>query len=203
MLVSPAEPAHLREIGESSPLPENLGADFIPHAPVLCGVQRKTVEDLVASVADGRLARELDQLEQLPLSILLVEGPHWTASAGLFTPNPTSWDRKRWWGLQSTVLWKGIAWVEVMPRETIPWLRHLETWLCKEDHQGLARPSWDGQGDFGVHLLQSFPGIGPATARAIIKHCGVPFRLTVTEEELAAIPGVGQRRARTIVGAMK
>jgi ERCC4-type nuclease len=208
MLVSPAEPPQLRELGPVSPLPEKHGADFLLEVPRhLVAVQRKTVPDLVASDADGRLGREIPLLQQADVGVLLIEGhPRWTADGQLLV-RARGWTRERWWGLQAAAVWvHGLVWVEVSDQaHTAAWLRHAESWLSRERHRGLtARPAWAGVESFGEYLLQSFPGIGPAVARAIVAHFGgAPLRLTCEEADLATVPGVGPVRARTIAGALE
>jgi excinuclease ABC subunit C len=47
--------------------------------------------------------------------------------------------------------------------------------------------------------LDGIPGLGPARAKALLKHFGSVRRLTVaTEEELAEVPGIGPVLAATI-----
>ena len=49
------------------------------------------------------------------------------------------------------------------------------------------------------HLLQSFPGIGPARARNLVDRFGnVQAVMNANEEELAAVPGIGKSTARGI-----
>ena len=72
----------------------------------------------------------------------------------------------------------------------------------KATHKGImTRPKpttlWGTRNDrdFGIHVIQSFDGIGPGVAGAIFDRFGVPLRWTVTKEELETVPGVGKKRA--------
>ncbi len=72
----------------------------------------------------------------------------------------------------------------------------------KADHKGInIRPKpvtkWGQRNDrdFGVHVIQSFDGIGPGVAGAIFDRYGVPMRWTVTKKDLESVPGVGAKRA--------
>jgi len=182
-------------------------------------VQRKTIGDLLRSLADGRLARELPSLQASGRGVLLVEGrPHWTSDGVLIDGSrPTRgglWSlrgaeahmtRDRWYGIQADVVWvHGIAWIETADvDETAAWLRHVDGWLARP-HRGLvARPAWSREQPFAAYLLQSFPGIGPEVAQRIVDTLGMPLRLACTEEDLASVPGVGPVRARAIAGALE
>lgn len=208
MLVSAAEPASLRTLGQYSPLPESLGVDFLITCSLgLVGVQRKEVHDLIASRSDGRLARELAQMKQLDVGVLLVEGRlKWTSDGQLSTSH-SKWTRDQHLGLlfsiQSQRLWVNSSESLSESRE---YLSRLEKWMVKETHKGLnTRPkpqtSW-GQltdRDFGIHLIQGIDAIGPGVAGAIFDRFGVPFTLTVTKKDLESVPGVGPKRAEKIV----
>jgi ERCC4-type nuclease len=206
VLVSPAEPAALRRLGSSSPLPESLGGDFVPEAAaLLCVVQRKTVDDLIASVADGRLARELALLPAADLPVLLVEGLRWAAGpVQRWVRQDPAWTRERLWGLRWSVIRAGVCWLESADEaETAEALTHLEGWLRKGSHRGLGRPG-PGKGPLHVHLMEGFPGVGPDRARAIVRHFGrAPLRLDCTEAELRAVEGVGRGTARAIAAALE
>lgn len=86
----------------------------------------------------------------------------------------------------------------------------IELWLKKHRHGSLMhRPNatgeWGNVGnkDWGVHMLQSFQGIGHDTAGKIYDHFGgVPIEWTVTMEELMSVKGVGKGRAETMYRAL-
>src|SRR5262245_13690536 len=75
LLISPTEPAALREIGKVSTIPEKWGCDFLfPSGGCWYGIQRKEIKDLVASMQDGRLAKEIHQMLRCERGMLIVEG---------------------------------------------------------------------------------------------------------------------------------
>lgn len=204
MLVSSAEPASLRTLGTYSPLPEQMGADFLIPCPLgMVGVQRKEIHDLIASRGDGRLARELAQMKQLDQAILLVEGKlRWT-SDGLLSTSRTKWTRAMHLGLLLSIQSNGV-WVTSSEslQDSREYLSHLESWMMKENHKGInIRPKpqtkWGqlNDRDFGIHVLQSFDSIGPGVAGAIFDRFGVPMKWTVTQKDLETVPGVGPKRA--------
>jgi ERCC4-type nuclease len=86
----------------------------------------------------------------------------------------------------------------------------MERWLHKPAHTSLLRrpgPSKDSWGEKsdrlnGIHLLQSFPGVGPTIAARIYDHFGrVPLQW---EEgvEFTDVPGVGKEKARQMEEAL-
>lgn len=176
----------------------------------LVGVQRKEYKDLLASVQGDRLYRELLLMKRLDQAILLVEGrPQWDTNGNLLSR--TSWTFAQHLGLlcsiQSAGCW--VLWTGTL-QETERLLSLLPAWLDKESHSGLNhRPkpqtSWGirTDQDWACHLLQSFPNIGPETAKNIYKYFGrVPLAWECTEEELMKVDGVGKVRARKLMEAL-
>lgn len=215
MLISPTEPAPLRTLGTTSSVPETVGVDYLQHSPALglVGVQRKELNDLVASVQDGRLSKELAQMKRLAISVLLLEG-RWQWTSDGYAITNTSWTRAQHHGLIWSVQLSGywIASVETMA-ESMQWLSLFQKWLEKSTHGSLApsRPkasstsAWGkaDNRDFGIHLLQSFDGVGTGTAASIFDHFGgVPLQWTVNEKELQEVKGVGKGRAKALVNAL-
>lgn len=207
ILCSAAEPASLRTLGPYSPLPESMGVDFLIPCPVgMVGVQRKEIHDLIASRGDGRLARELAQMKQLDVAILLVEGRLKWTSDGQLSSSRTRWTRSEHLGMLFSIQSSGI-WVNSSPdlTESREYLACLEKWFMKENHKGInIRPKpqtkW-GQltdKDFCVHLIQGLDGVGPGVAQAIFEKFGLPFTLKLSKADLESVPGVGPKRAEKI-----
>jgi Holliday junction resolvasome RuvABC DNA-binding subunit len=74
--------------------------------------------------------------------------------------------------------------------------------MMKADHKGInIRPKpqtkWGSRldRDWGIHVIQSFDGVGPGVAGAIFDRFGVPMRWTITRKDLESVPGVGPKRA--------
>jgi len=211
LLVSPTE-QKLKELGTVSSLPEQYGADFLfPGKDGLVGVQRKEIRDLVASLHDGRLAKELGQMKSLAQAILLVEGEvRWSSSGNLMAIR-RPFTRAQWYGVMFSVQSSGL-WVistDGVDESRIV-LPLVEKWLQKNRHGSLAgRPNpngdWGtvGSRDWGIHLLQSFQGIGAETAGRIYDYFeGVPLGWMVSQGELQNVKGVGKGRAETLYRAL-
>lgn len=215
MLVSPAEPAYLRTLGTVSSTPEKVGADFLIHSPTIgaVGVQRKEISDFIASAYDGRLVKEIAQMKVLGLGVLLLEGKVQWTDDGLVLGNYSRWSRSQHlgtiWSVQLSGYW--IAQTSSMA-ETLEWLLTFTKWMQKERHAGLRnRPGpstssvWGkaDNRDWGIHLLQSFPGIGADTAGKIYDHFqGVPLQWLVSAFELQEVAGVGKGRAESMLAAL-
>lgn len=213
MLVSPTEPPALKAIGTVSSLPETKGADVMWAVQGgWVGVQRKEVHDLLASVADGRLAFQLGQMHQLHLGVFMVEGKiKWTTDGSMAEQYAQHWTRCAWRGLLWSIRRHGVM-VECTDslQDTIEAIHALEQWAQKRNHSSTTRrpgpqSPW-GTADnreFGIHLLQGLSGIGPEMAAVIYDTFdGVPWKWDVTREELLAIKGMGRKKVDSIMAAI-
>lgn len=214
MLISPTEPKKLRDAGTTSLVPESYGCDVLLYSPTYgpVGVQRKELSDLVASVRDGRLARQLIQMKQLNLVVLLLEGrAKWTKDGSLI--GHTNWTIAQHhgviWSIQSRGIW--LASTDTLD-DTIAWLSLFQKWCAKKRHTSSleSRPAGRDEfgkevrgRDFGIHLLQSFPGMGRETAGNVVDYFkGVPLQWTVTSQELREVKGIGAGRAKSLVSML-
>lgn len=204
LLVAPSEPKSLRALGTFSAECERNGVDFLlaNGNGEWIGVQRKRVDDLVASVRGDRIARELAQAESLTQAILLVEGDwRWSGE----TSTRTGITRAQYDGIMLSIQvehgWQVMHSTGLL--DTAVLLRRIEAWFAKPHHDSLSRrpkprgEKWgqNGHRGTGAHVLQSFDGIGVSAASTIIDHFGrVPLTWTCTREEMAAVPGIGPKR---------
>lgn len=209
-LVSLSEPPIFHALGRCSGIPERYGVDFWTGG--LVGVQRKTVPDLVASIEDGRLSKELSQMQALRVAALVLEGELVLTSDGYLLQAP-GWHYRQivavLWSVQLVygVLW----WATKTPEQTLETVRAFGRWVEKREHASFRRrPKHLGLAwgtarsrEWAAFLLQSFPGVGPKTAEAIYDALGLPLRWTVGEKELREIPGVGPKTARSLVRALQ
>lgn len=223
MLVSPAEPAVLRKLGQVSlKRTEELGVDFSWSAKgKWWGVQRKEIGDLVASMRDGRLAKELAQMAdgRLHQAVLLVEGPMDFGGGGeaQVLLNGGAWgkpvSRRQMLGLEWGVQSRGVWWARSKGmQDTVQYLQDLEAWTKKEKHGSLlTRPGvqsvWGtpDSKDYGVHLLMGLPGVGHELAERIWdKFGGVPWTWGYSNirEALMEVEGIGKVKADKILAAL-
>jgi ERCC4-type nuclease len=205
----------LKALGTVSLVPEDYGSDFLWASPVfgLVGVQRKEASDFVASVMDGRLDKELAQMKQLGLSLLILEGRTSWTNDGLAT-----WTRSQWrvsqhlgklWSIQLNGCWVVTT---TTVAETSTSISAFMRWTSKPRHiGGHARPGpepdeWGkvGNREWAIHLLQGFKGIGPKQAAAIFDHFdGVPMSWDCDTLDLLEVPGIGEKRADQLMEALR
>lgn len=180
------------------------------------GVQRKAVSDLLASVQDGRLQREVAQMNAstgVHLPFMIVEGKvAFTNDGRMIRDRGQEYTRRQWRGLLWSIAAAGITVLHTDgPLSTVDMLLDLHAWSMKDKHLTLKQrpgaPSDDwgqrGSADWARHMLQGFDGIGPETAEAIIKEYGLPLQWTVSEQDLLAVAGIGKVRAEKLVRALQ
>ena len=210
-------PKHLR-----TNLPEQHGCDvlvFNKQPTVNCvGFQRKEVHDFIASLHDGRLVKEIGQIKAsnlLGFAFLIIEGQFiWTTDGSLATSYGNPFSRRQYHSIITGIQLQGIGChYSLHPFDTISLISDVSQYLSKGAHSSLTRrPKSDLRNSWGrvtneqfaVHLLQSFPGIGPNTAEAIFKKFGsAPLQWTVSESELVSIPGIGNATAKRLIEALE
>jgi ERCC4-type nuclease len=210
ILVSPAEPPRLRSLGTVSSVTETFGADYLWTSKALdglVGVQRKEISDLISSVRDGRLAKEVSQLNRVAYACLMVEGePRWTNDGALVT-NYDRWTRHQHRSLLRSIQGRHIEVVSTdNMTDTVTAILELRQYLESPSHNSLdrrpmVRGAWGSPTakDYGMHVLQSAPGIGPGIAAAIFEHFGgVPIGWTCEREDLLEVPGIGPGRVEKL-----
>lgn len=217
--VAPTESSELRSIGTTSLLPETMGCDvlYYSYRPTCCiGYQRKEIRDFIASLIDGRLAKELGQIasnNHLSRAVLILEGRLiWTTEGRLAngTFSGSTFDKHTLRKLIANVQSTGIIVITTDDLEdTIATIQSLSVYLTKPTHDALLRRPKNSSKDswgrttnqsFASHILQGFPNIGPNTAMEIYNRFGrVPLRWTCTEDELISIPGIGRKTAQRLM----
>jgi ERCC4-type nuclease len=198
----------------NSPLCEQNGVDVIvPTRAGLIGFQRKTLKDLYASFSDGRWSLELGQIRSSSLlarAVLLLEldRRRTTADGRAFIDVPMSALQLRNTLLKAQL--NNLLIVEsVTLAESASLLLPTSNYLSTTSFQRLSRPgpatdSWGRRTsrDFGIHLLQSFPNIGPTTAAAIYDALSIPLAFTCTLSDLTSIPGIGKLTAERLLAVL-
>lgn len=215
LTVSSTEPARLRAMGDStSTEPENYGADFIWDAQgQMWGVQRKELSDYIASLHDGRLGMELQQMARLDHALLIIEGePRWTTEGTLHTNYGGTFTRDQYHSLRLTIdkMFNVRVYEVSSLTGTMDMIASFVNWSRKTDHNSLlTRPkeksAWGSADsrDYRIWFLQGVPGVGPKIAAAIDdKLGGSPYTMRISREELLQIEGVGAKTADAIIKAV-
>lgn len=204
--------------GEVSMFPERMGCDVAWRAHGgWWGCQRKELKDFIASIADGRLAKEIAQMKALPHPSIVIEGRiKWDNDGCLIAQGYGSGSRRitrsQWRGMIWSIERQGIhvAYTTDMT-DTAEWIKHFAQWSMKDKHySAIRRPgpvsAWGSVSneDYALHLLQGFDGVGVDKAKAIVDHFGgVPLQWTCTEKELMQVEGVGKVIAKRMVKALE
>lgn len=214
MLIAPTEPAALKAIGSVSSLPEKFGADalFASHGEWV-GIQRKELHDFIASVQDGRMAREVAMLKRVNVAVLVIEGsPTWTMDGALMGKGfGTQWTLAQHRGYLWSVRAKGV-WVDYTDdvQGTVSWIEMFRRWCDKAKHVGLdRRPGpinlWGKPEnvDYACHILMGIPGVGPELARRLVDKFGMPLEWRIDMAELVEVEGIGPKKARQMWEAIE
>jgi ERCC4-type nuclease len=224
-LLSTTETDLAKKLGDDamlSTIPETKGADILLYTDRgLVGWQRKSIPyDFLSSFTDGRLARAIPLLKERCLFQRIIgEGefkyyPDTTVNMGRYKggfPIKTRFNKKHIKGMINDIEFVHgimIDWTEDLD-DTVDYLKSARTFLANPTHMGLfRRPSAKGawivpsSKDIYLWVLQSFPGIGPSTADAIVQAFGgnVPMRWTCTASELASVPRISLSKAQELIG---
>lgn len=204
MLISPTEPESLKALGKVSSMPETYGADILMISEgKMLGIQRKLFpDDLLASIEDDRLLTQLPKLAQIS-SILAIVGEGMWSDDDMLIHDYHSISRRRLMSLLLSIRFQFGIHIEYFEDDThlFKWLIWVEEWWHKRKHTSLltrrdkgAKQAWGVNPDEMLQLtiLQSFPSVGPSTAKSIIsKFGGVPLQWTVTEKEMQSVKGIG------------
>lgn len=194
-----------------SSLCEQRGSDFLFAVPEFgfVGIQRKAIPDLVASLRDGRLAKELGQMEHLSMKVLVLEGREaWTRDGESLLV--TGWSETQQTGIHFSLFLKNFLVLKTLDQQsTTKSILQLQKYLLKGSHSSLDRRpkavgTW-GKADskeFACHVLQSFPGVGPDLARRIYDRFGLPIKWTVDPLDLQQLEGIGAKKAMQIYTAL-
>jgi len=217
VLVSPAEPRSIKYLidGKVSSKPEDFGVDFMWAAGgSWYGVQRKRFhDDFLASLKDGRLQKELGQMQALEQGFLVLEGfGTWNLNGELIEPY-AKLDRKGFISMLTSInLIYGVPTYRVQNEvECVETINAIKHWTESEKHR-MGQSSLSGRPnvkskwgkadseEWAVHFLQGMKGVGPVQAQAIYDHFdGVPMTWTIEgPEEFEKIPGIGKVRAKSI-----
>lgn len=214
MLISGTEPSRLKDLGEVSPIPERYGADFlIVMGKSMLGIQRKRFpDDLLASLADGRLYDQLRSMRSLDRTLFIIEGHgQWTADGELLGMRKFTFAQLI--GLYSSIMFEfgvPVLWVHDI-HETIQTLEAIEAWAGKDNHHSLLRrpgPKGDAWGRItkemiDAHVIQSFPGMGPGRALNFVRFFGgTKLKWDTSVEEMATVPGIGKQTAKRMWEAL-
>lgn len=204
--------------GTISMLPEKHGCDVLWRAQDgWWGVQRKELADFIASVQDGRLAREVAMMKEVAMKIVVIEGRiQYTSDDMLIVGKRGNHGqgvtRSQFLGMQFSLMAMDVHIAFTRDQaDTAQWVSVLARWSMKPRHTSMMRrpgpvSMWGtvGDEDWALHFLQGFDGMGIEKCKAILKHFGgVPMDWSVTEKELREVPGIGKTLAARLMNALR
>jgi ERCC4-type nuclease len=159
-----------------------------------CAIERKTAADLEASITDGRLfsqARKLSEGFQSP--VIGVVGKSFTRLG----------PRQIEGAVVSLLVDYRIPVMFFASEEKLA--DFIYTAACREqlEEKRAARSQHAQKPESPLearqYVVQSLPGIGPLNAKALLEEFGtVENVFTADEEKLCAVPGIGQKTAKSI-----
>lgn len=166
-------------------------------------IERKTVEDLVRSVFDGRLfdqAKRISEVYATP--ILLVEGDVSLVS------RVTSRRKQVTSALMSIMLDYGFKVVYTKSQEeTAEVIAFIARKLQQPRPTRIVihkKPKLSTIDEWQLYIVQSLPYVGPKTAYRLLSRFGsVEKVFTASAAELSRIEGIGESKARMIVRVLK
>jgi len=200
----------------TSSIPEQHGVDYLLYTSKgTMGFQRKEVPfDFLASVMDGRLTKELIQMQNLRFRCVLGEGKFQFFEDGTLITRPPIPAFKRFRRSSVTKIIHEIRMVKGVEfdyttdyEDTARYIRYTLDFIMDDKHTGLStrrgNPSVWGtpsDDDMDAYMLQGFTGIlGPVLSRNILDHFGrIPIVWDCTYEQLLEVPGIGQAKAKKL-----
>lgn len=205
VIIDHREPAEVKAAFASAPgcevVTEDLSCGDFKLSESAC-VERKAANDFVSSILDGRFIAQARLLSDCyPMSFWIVEGSPYDVRSGISRTALTGAI-----SYISAVL--GSSFIQVPDLrgtvETVTTMaRHIQEGLGYVPNLRPGKPaSMAGSAEF---VVSGLPGIGGAKARALLARFGsVDAVFRATEEDLAAVKGIGPRKAaeiRAVLGA--
>ncbi len=165
-------------------------------------VERKTVEDLAASLVDGRIFEQIHRLREVyEIPILLIEG------RDPYRPSRRGVSPKSLMGLVSSLALMGVPvlWARDH-KDTAQILRLIarREQLERRRRVVLKRAPAKSLSEDMERVLSSIPGVGPETARKLLKRFGSLIAVfNADRDQLMEVRGVGRKLADFIYGFVR
>lgn len=168
--------------------------DYIINEAIL--VERKSSDDLAASIVDGRLFRQAKATARSPLrTVFLLEGP---GESELLKLHPHAILGAC---ISLAVMWRLPLLISRSPEESLLILR-----LAAEQVRGLNVPELTRCGyrpkrslRRKLFVLQGLPGVGPKLAASLLTHFGSVEKVTTANaDQLRQVRGCGPKKASAI-----
>ncbi len=188
-------PANLIKLGFEVEFRELKVADFIIKDTV---IERKTVSDFISSMINKRLSKQLEELQQYPSRLLIIEGIDeqelYTDSEEHFGVNPNAIRGF----LLSILLRYNVPIIYTKNSEdTARFISVLYKKETKEEISFKAKKHSFSKKEQLQFILEGFPGIGPKNAKKLLKKFKtIKEIINASEEELKKLLG---KKAESII----
>lgn len=169
-------------------------------------VERKTPQDLLSSIDDGRLFAQVAQMREVSAwAYLVVTGPVMCGSDGLvwLERRSTRWNYDAVQGALVSVQESGVAVVTCRDRDYGGCLGRLASRSRGVSRVPPSRPI--GLAGPGEVALAALPGIGPERVDALLTYCGTPALALVYlsgNGNGESVPGVGPKTRAAVRHAL-
>ena len=169
-------------------------------------VERKSLSDLCASIADGRLLNQVVEMQRAGqwCYVVVIGIPVIVSGRVVIAGRPTQWS---WTSVQGALLTVQELGVSVVWCENDAGYGAALEWLARRDRSSvLVKARREAVMESPAEaLLSAIPGIGSGRAEALLKHCGTAaWSLDyLTGEGGGEVPGVGKstkQAARAALG---
>ncbi len=175
--------AELRELGCKTEFKNLKVADYIINRTA---IERKTISDFLSSMLNKRLTRQLEELKQYPNPLLIIEG---IDEQEIYTEHNEGINANAIRGFLLSILLEFQVPILFTKdyQDTARFLRVLSR-KTKKKHLSLrASKKTLNKKEQMQYILEGFPGIGPATAKKLLKRFNTLKRIfNTTIEQLKA-----------------
>lgn len=173
-----------------------LDTDYLLSKDVAC--ERKTSEDFLQSIVDGRLFKQLKSLKDLyPCPILIIEGENLLDSKRNIHPNAIR-------GAIASIATEfsiPMIWTrnQLETAEMLYMIAKREQSEMKKSISIRTKKKFKSMNQMQEFLIAGLPKISTKTAKKLLKHFGTPEMVfKATETELMEVPGIGKKLAKKI-----
>ncbi|MEM2900673.1 MAG: ERCC4 domain-containing protein [Thermoplasmata archaeon] len=181
-------------------VPEHLSiGDYLISDRV--AVERKTTDDFVKSIIDGRLFQQAKELKNAYLRpVLIVEGTDLYTSSGMNASSIRG-------AISSLILDYGIP--VVSTKDAKDTAEMLISFLKRERSEGRTPSLRPEKGSMNLHdrqqyIVEGLPNISGTLAQRLLSHFGSVVRvMNASEEELANVKGIGKKTAKEIYDTLR
>lgn len=179
-------PSHLKKLGFEIEFKELKVADYIVKETA---IERKTIDDFISSMINKRLINQLEELQQYPNKLLIIEG----------FEHQELYNDKNKKGVNANAL-RGFL-LSILLKHKVPIIftknqedtaKFIET-LAKKQTKELslnAKKKSFNKKEQLQFIIESFPGIGPKTAKKLLKKFHTIQKIiNASEDELKKVLG--------------